>query len=165
VLNFNGNGRLCSLMVPSIHDACAGGALCDCGKENLNFHDPPIMYDMSSDMYEQSPLTPASFPGFWTEVNATKACAAVSCGVVVAMCGVVVAMCGSCVLIVTVCGSCVLIVTVWQAALAAHYATVGPSQDQMHTLPIEELCPCCNGVNGFDSCDCGYMFDPQFIYP
>jgi hypothetical protein len=40
--------------------------------QNLNFHDPPVMYDMTSDPFEQSPLTPSNFPGYWSEVNVTK---------------------------------------------------------------------------------------------
>ena len=51
------------------------------------------------------------------------------------------------------------------AALAAHYATVHPVKDQMTTLPIPELAPCCNGVNPHATCDCGNLYNPFIIYP
>eukprot|EP00042_Codosiga_hollandica_P058666 m.888254 g.888254 ORF g.888254 m.888254 type:complete len:519 (+) comp59927_c0_seq3:5005-6561(+) len=56
------------------------------------------------------------------------------------------------------------IVATVKTALAAHYATVGPAIDQMHTLPDALLCPCCEGVNPFDSCECN-IYQPGYIYP
>jgi len=96
-----------------------GGALCDCAEEDLIRHDPPLMFDMVADPFEQSVLTPSNFPEFWSIVNSTS------------------------------------------AALAQHYATVTPVQSQMYTLPVPELCPCCNGVNPKDTCNCGYNFNPN----
>ena len=94
----------------------------DCGSGNLQQHDPPIIYDMSTDPHEQVPLTPATLPNFYQIVDETK------------------------------------------AALAAHYATVTPVPDQMHSLPDALLMPCCNGVNPFDPCLCN-DYQPGHVYP
>eukprot|EP00051_Salpingoeca_urceolata_P006577 m.86960 g.86960 ORF g.86960 m.86960 type:complete len:308 (-) comp14892_c0_seq4:56-979(-) len=50
-----------------------GGSLCDCGKQDLKLHDPPLVFDMHSDRNETTPLTPATLPQFDALVAAVKA--------------------------------------------------------------------------------------------
>ncbi len=45
----------------------------ECGYQNLQHHDPPVIYDMSTDPHEQVPLTPATLPNFYEIVDETKA--------------------------------------------------------------------------------------------
>lgn len=49
-------------------------------------------------------------------------------------------------------------------ALAAHYATVLPSKDQMISLPVKRLLPCCDGVFPDAACQC-QRYDPSASYP
>ena len=52
-----------------------------------------------------------------------------------------------------------------RAALAAHYATVAPSPDQMISLPDKKLQPCCTGgtyKKGHCNCD---LYVPGREYP
>jgi hypothetical protein len=45
-----------------------GGSLCDCNAKDLRFHDPPLIFNMSSDPTESHPLTPQTLPNFDQEV-------------------------------------------------------------------------------------------------
>jgi len=50
------------------------------------------------------------------------------------------------------------------AALHSHYAGMAPAADQMHTLPLPGLAPCCNGVWPISSCECN-SYVPGHVYP
>lgn len=51
-----------------------------------------------------------------------------------------------------------------RAALAAHYDTVAPAKDQMISVPIAPLNPCCDGVWPTGKCTC-QRYDPSGHYP
>lgn len=48
-----------------------GGSLCDCGAGDLNFHNPPLVYDMHVDRNELHPLGPDDIPNFSALVEET----------------------------------------------------------------------------------------------
>lgn len=50
-----------------------GGSLCDCGSGDLVLHNPPLVFNMTSDRTESNPLTPAEVPDLAARVAAVKA--------------------------------------------------------------------------------------------
>lgn len=50
-----------------------GGTLCDCAAKDLIFHDPPLIFDMTTDWLETTPLTPSTMPSYQTELAAVAA--------------------------------------------------------------------------------------------
>ena len=100
----------------------SGGTMCDCDEKSLIFHNPPLIYDMSTDPFEEHPLTPLTMPNYFKEIEDVR------------------------------------------AKLAIHYDGMTPAPDQMHTLPVPRLMPCCNGVWPFASCECN-VYVPGHTYP
>ena len=49
-----------------------GGCTCDCNPETMLRHDPPLVFNIDDDMYEQHVLTPTTFPDFQQLVDAAK---------------------------------------------------------------------------------------------
>jgi hypothetical protein len=50
-----------------------GGSLCDCGAKDVIFHDPPLIFNMSSDPGENFPLGPSTMPNYYEEISNIKA--------------------------------------------------------------------------------------------
>ena len=50
-----------------------GASLCNCNIENQIVHWPPLIYNMTSDPFEQNILTPDNLPTFWHEVEVITA--------------------------------------------------------------------------------------------
>jgi len=62
---------------PPCHQCCPHGSTlpvgtCGCTAPFVQEHDPPLIYDMDTDPYEQFPLTPFNFPDFDKEVQLVK---------------------------------------------------------------------------------------------
>eukprot|EP00047_Mylnosiga_fluctuans_P007900 m.5308 g.5308 ORF g.5308 m.5308 type:complete len:524 (+) comp1994_c0_seq1:10-1581(+) len=63
----------CEECCPDAPTAQFGGSMCDCAENDLIFHDPPLIYDMSRDRGETMPLTPATMPDYDQEIAAVRA--------------------------------------------------------------------------------------------
>ena len=50
-----------------------GGSLCDCGTGDLDVHDPPLVFNMTSDRTESNPLTPAEVSDLAERIASVKA--------------------------------------------------------------------------------------------
>jgi steryl-sulfatase len=49
-----------------------GGSMCDCASGDVDFHDPPLIFNMTADREERHPLTVSTFPGFAAAVAAAQ---------------------------------------------------------------------------------------------
>ncbi|XP_036603785.1 arylsulfatase D-like isoform X2 [Trichosurus vulpecula] len=60
-------------ITPNFHPegagACYGRGVCPCSGEHVTYHDPPLLFDLSRDPSETSPLSPATEPFYHTVIE------------------------------------------------------------------------------------------------